>query len=279
MDITWITEENQRYFAPLMPDEFWKRADLLLGAVEDGTACAMIAAREEGIALKILNLFVAEPFRGRGIGRALLERFHRIARETGFDLAVCELETGEDGQDEELAEFLEENLFVPEESEDPVYEVSFGDLAWQYFGAEPKDTGKKTAPLSRVTSRCWKRFAAAVYEQAGDEEDAIRLLSQESYDPEVSFLLMEEETPAGGILFEKREDGYALSCICLFGEPSPQDMMTLFRAAFEAMEPYADAQTPVYVCALNETSQKLVQRLSGNKAVRVGETQSWIYTY
>ena len=47
MEITIVREENQSYFEPLMPRELWEKSDLVLGAIEEGAACGVLAATEE----------------------------------------------------------------------------------------------------------------------------------------------------------------------------------------------------------------------------------------
>ena len=41
MEITIVRQENRSFFEPLMPVEQWQFADLVLGAIEEGTACGV----------------------------------------------------------------------------------------------------------------------------------------------------------------------------------------------------------------------------------------------
>ncbi len=133
MEITIVREENQSYFEPLMPRELWEKSDLVLGAIEEGAACGVLAATEESEHIMALEyLFVAEDYRRKGIATALLDGLHEIGRYSGMDLTICQYALNEEQSDLDLC--LDKNLFELEEVRTPVYRTAFRDLSPQYFG-------------------------------------------------------------------------------------------------------------------------------------------------
>ena len=135
MEITIVREENQSYFEPLMPRELWEKADLVLGAIEEGAACGILAATEEPEHIMALQyLFVAQEYRRKGIATALLEGLHEIGRYSGIDLTMCQYALN--AEQEDLDQCLSKNLFELDEVRTPVYRTAFGDLSLKYFGKE-----------------------------------------------------------------------------------------------------------------------------------------------
>lgn len=86
-----LTAETLPMYGGLLPDELKRRLAseknvFAVGAVEDGTACAVLAAELslQDILVDILYLVVAEEYRGRGIGSGLVEFFCRCAEGQGI---------------------------------------------------------------------------------------------------------------------------------------------------------------------------------------------------
>ena len=75
------------------PDELSPPGGTFIVGYQDGAAvcCGGLKALPDG-ACEIKKMFVAEPARGRGVARALLEELERRARELGY--AIARLDTG-----------------------------------------------------------------------------------------------------------------------------------------------------------------------------------------
>lgn len=280
MEITIVREENQSYFEPLMPQEIWEKAHLILGAIEEGAACGILAATEETEhILDLQYLFVAEGYRRKGIATALLEGLHEIGKYSGIDLTVCQYALNEEQNDLDLC--LDKNLFELDDVRTPVYRTAFKDLAPKYFGKEPDEKGwkKNILPLSEVTARMWNRFAEKLEKLPEDEKAPTELDIKYVYDQEASFLLVKKGEPAGCILFEQLEDDFLLSYFCVLKDASPVDMMHLFQAGYQNLKTRCSDSSWIYINALTETTEKMIKNMTDQKAVLRGQAVTRYYYY
>ncbi len=278
MEITVVKEENQEYFKPLMPKEQWEEADLVLGAIENGVACGVLAVTEEPEdIINLLYLMVAKDYRRKGIATALLEGLHKLGRHFGMNMTICQYALNHAQKDLDLC--LSKNLFELDEIKSPVYRVAFKDLSAKYF-KETKLSNKQTVtPLSEVTARVWNRFTEKL-EKAQTEDGSIPELEVKYlYDQEASFLLMKRGEPMGCILLERLDADYLLSYFCVLKDASPLDMMQLFQASYQVLEKYCTPSSQLYINALTETTEKLVKNLTDKKAVLQGQAVTRYYFY
>lgn len=282
MEITIIREENRSFFEPLMPEDQWEQADLVLGAIEEGTACGVLAAQEAETVLDIRYLYVAEEYRRRGIATGLLEGLHIIGREARMDGELCQYVDCETTR--ELDACFSGNRFERDEEENPVYVAAFGDLSGRFFGqAEPEETllgpGVKAVPLSAVTARTWNQFLGELERLPNEDGTVPDLDVKYLYDQEASFLLMKRGEPEGCILLEKQEEDYILSYFCILKKAVPAEMMGLFRASYQVLKQNCRPEDKIYINALTETTQKMVLQMTDQKAQAVGQAVSRYYTY
>ena len=278
MEITVINEQNRSYFESLMPESLWQQADLILGAIDGGAACGILAAAEADTILEILYLYVAEPHRRRGAATELLEGLHQLGQDSRMDGEVCQYTI--DATSEELDRCLSRNLFLMDDWKSTVYITDLKDVSAKYFESNLSEAEwQKLMPIGKVTAKTWNQFL----EKAGQipEEDgaAVNLGARGLYDPEASFLLISNGLPQGGILFEKQEKDYILSCFCTFGTASPMDMMTLFRAGYRVLKERSGGETKIYINALTQTSEKMILQLTEQKAKPVGQAVTRYYFY
>ena len=280
MEITVVREENQSYFEPLMPKEQWDQADLVLGAIEEGAACAVLAVSEEPEDILALQyLYVAKDYRRKGMATALLDGLHEVGKRSGMNMTVCQYAQNEELEDLDLC--LEKNLFELDEEKSPVYVTTFKDLSPKYFGKNPGDLkGKKAAvPLSEVTARLWNRWTKKLAALPNPDGSIPELEVKYIYDKDASFLLVKKGEPVGCILFEKLEEDYLLSYFCVLKDATPLDMMSLFEASYENLKKRCVPSSKIYINALTKTTEKLVQNLTDQKAVLRGQAVTRYYYY
>lgn len=282
MEITVVKEENQKYFEPLMPKEQWEQADLVLGAIEDGIACGVLAVAEEPEdIMNLLYLMVAKDYRRKGIATALLEGLHELGRHFGMNMTICQYALNDLQKDLDLC--LSKNLFELDELKSPVYRVDFGDLSEKYFKeieTSIEDNNKQSAiPLGEVTARDWNRWIEKLEKLQTEDGMVPELEVKYFYDQEASFLLMKRGEPMGCILLEKLDDDYLLSYFCVLKNTSPLDMMHLFRASYQVLKKRCTPSSQLYINALTETTEKLVKNLTDQKAVLQGQAITRYYFY
>lgn len=292
MEITIVREENRSFFEPLMPEDQWEQADLVLGAIVDGTACGVLAAQEAETVLDIRYLYVAEEYRRRGVATTLLEGLHIIGREARMDGELCQYVDNEATR--ELDACFSGNRFERDEEENPVYVAAFEDLSGRFFGqAEPEGDGQgktetkesllgpgvKAVPLSAVTARTWNQFLGELERLPNEDGTVPDLDVKYLYDQEASFLLMKRGEPEGCILLEKQEEDYILSYFCILKKAVPAEMMGLFRASYQVLKQNCRPEDKIYINALTETTQKMVLQMTDQKARAVGQAVCRYYTY
>ncbi|MBE5926377.1 MAG: GNAT family N-acetyltransferase [Lachnospiraceae bacterium] len=276
MDITIVRNENQEAFENLMPSMFWEKADFVLGAVDENTACGIIAVCEEDTLFNIQYIFVAEEFRRRGIATALIEGIHLMAKECKIDVTYCQY--AENADTESLTNCFKKNLFDRDENSSHIYKVLFKDLSVKLLDGKSRMPEDDIWPLAEVTSVVWKSFTYKLNQLA--EEDTIPEIEKKAnYDQDASFLLMHKGEPVGCILLKKYEESYILSCFCVFGNVSPMEKMRLFQASYQIMKERCSQDTEITVNALTETTKKMVLSLTDGKAKQVGIAATWHYAY
>ncbi len=275
MEITIVTEENLPFFKPLVPDGVWKGADLMLGAIEEKTACGVLAAKEEGTIFTIQYLFVAEGFRRRGIGRTLLESLHELGRQTRADLASFQYL--KKPELEELYEFLKENDFEEDEDGTPVYRVALKDLPEKYFGKAMAGNGRLIA-LKDVSSRQWKQFMEMAGKTRKPEDGEIRLRAMGEYDQAASFLKFSGDGCDGCILMYPVDGDYHLEYFCVLGKAVPADILSMFQASYRELKKRA-GNPSIYINALTKATEKMVNQVTGEKAVLAGMAVNQYFVY
>ncbi len=83
MELTGIGIENMDAFAWLMPGMALENYRVAIGAIEDERAVGVALYNDLGDALMLDYLYVAEEYRRRGIGTALIEDFLEEIKDTG----------------------------------------------------------------------------------------------------------------------------------------------------------------------------------------------------
>lgn len=277
MEITVVRKENQEAFENLMPGIFWEKEYFILGAIEENTACGVIAVHQENTIFNIQYIYVAEEFRRRGIGTALLESLHIVAKQCGMDVAYCQF--AENTDTEPFVKYLKKNLFNRDEKDSTIYKVLFKDLSTKLLDREPRVSDGDLLPLSEVASGVWKGFKYRLEQLSVAEDNIPEIEKKIVYDQEVSFLLVRNGEPEGCILIKRQEDDYVLACFCVLGHINPLDMMGLFQASYQVMKDSCNQDTKITINALTETTKKMVLDLTDGKAKQVGTAADWYYVY
>lgn len=277
MEITVVRKENQEAFENLMPRIFWEKEYFVLGAIEENTACGIIALRAENTIFNIQYIYVAEEFRRKGIGTALLESVHEVAKQCGMDVLYCQYAENDDT--ESLIKCLQKNLFSRDDNDSPIYKVLFKDISVKLLDREPRVFEGDILPLSDVISGVWKSFKYRLEQLAAHEDNIPEIEDKAVYDQEVSFLLERKGEAEGCILIKRQEGNYVLACFCVLGHVNPLNMMGLFQASYQVMKNRCNPETEITINALTETTKKVVQSLTEGNAKQVGTATTWYYVY
>lgn len=272
MEFTVINEKNRSYFEPFMAESLWQETDLALGAMEDGKACGLLAAREEDTVYRILT--ITSQKEGVEVQKGLLEALDQVVETMRMDVCVFSALGAEIS--ENLVEALEDLGYEKDGESSPVYEVAFSDLSDKLFAK--KSGNEKTISLAMASSRDWAEFSRKAQAQM-EELDLCDLEAKSAYDQECSFLLRDQDQVNGGILFRKVGDDYVLAYLCVFGKVAPTDMMALFQASFGAFGKRDMEKAKIYINAVTETTRQMVLKMTEQKAKLVGEAADWVKVY
>ncbi len=221
MIITEVGAENLKYFKGAFTEDDVKSADLMLGAIYEDASAGGLAVREDGDDYLILSLYVAEDYRRKGIGRALIDELERYAAGNGMRAirSVYEL----NGNTEEYKLFLENLGFTEIEEYSKLVSFSVSDVDLTHIDKIPEIPSGRVIPLSQVSDTSWENFALKIMnkrdKRSSDSEEhkaspnVYPLLKDRfSYDGEVSFMGMNDGgEPETVLLATLTDTGYRLS--------------------------------------------------------------------
>ncbi len=215
--ITWIDQENIRFFKDFLPAEC-EQSEILLGAIMDDKAVGVLAAdllREaEEPTIMIRFLYVAARYRRKGAGTAMAQHLFTRAAEVGgaFVMLECMVKP----KDVKLPGFFESLGFAAGNEEMQILSYAASDLSDAYLQKEKRLLDEKSKagagrvePLSRVS----EEDLAILRERMEEKGNALPRMHE--YDRQLSVVFYEGETPAGCMLFLKQEKTYLLKYLGL----------------------------------------------------------------
>lgn len=273
MIITSIADENIHAFIPLVPDGMLSRCDLLLGAIEDDTACGILGARlaDNGI-LDINLLYVSSSYRKRGAATQLLQSLIFFASRYGMNQLAISFSENDDDCSGAMTALMNKLGFEKKESDSGLYFASLDTFA-PLLSKDFNFRGE-TISLDKCLSKWWREFCQLVSEQ-----DQILLQPMNSYDTKASFLIIENEKCHGGILINGSDGVYTLSYLLTAGTADPKAVFALLKAGFNELRSRNESDTGIIVNAINEASEKLFKKLSANNFTEVGKAVNYYYNF
>ena len=269
MIITEVGAENLKYFKGAFTEEDVKSADLMLGAIYEDASAGGLAVSEDGDDYLILSLYVAEDYRRKGIGRALIDELQRYAAGNGMRAirSVYEL----NGNTEEYKLFLE-NLGFTEIEE-------YGSL--RRFGISDVDTSKldndhelrsgRIVSLSEITDVEWDNFALKIMDKRdkrGSDSKEHKtspnvyplLKNRSSYDTGVSFMyLNDDDETETALLASLTDTGYSLSYLWNGGKNVYPPFMLIGRFVDNVKD--LDPEAEITVLPTNPVALRIVDHL------------------
>lgn len=273
MIITSITEENLHAFEPLAPNGLLSRSDLLLGAIEEDTACGILGAvlADDGI-LDISLLYISEAYRRKGAATQLLQTLIFFASRYNLNqLTVSFLKTGDDLSEALSALFTKLN-FERKDTSSELFTASL-DIFEPFLEKEFSFRGEVIC-LEKCLSKWWREF-----DKIEDEHNLINLRGMNSYDTRASFLIIENDKCTGGLLISGGHGAYTLDYLLTAGTADPKAVFALLRAGFKELRSRREADTTIIVNAITEASEKLFKKLSGSNSKEIGKAVTYYYNF
>ncbi|MCR5596166.1 MAG: GNAT family N-acetyltransferase [Lachnospiraceae bacterium] len=267
---TLITTENSGLFLPTVPDEVLSAGDVFLGAVDEDTdtACGVLAAEVvEGDIMAIRYLYVNKKWRMNGAAGKLLDMLTDIAHSAGAAEIICnavrpcpdpsdsaEQTTGM--PDDGMYEFLTGNGFEEiEELRTPLFEFNISDIK-----PNPNSVLLNMVSVSDVSEDIWKQISFA------------SSLSSDDYIDDLSFVAFDNrKNYLGHILVRMDDNGLVIESLNAEGDHSSLTINSILERVYEVCKSLADEDVPVRVPAQSNSIQSLLMKITGSKAVKLGD--------
>ena len=220
---TLITDKNREFFLQAVDPQIIDEGDIFIGAIDDdtNTACGVLVAKEQAdLTLEITYIYVAEEWRNKGAGTALIDTLREVADSLEAERIACTNVRGND--EDEVADLLEDCDFVKDtEQTFPIYRVNLADI-------ELKDSVKSgkagmLVSLKDITDKEWTDLSKEWAEQSGDEMclDALKF-PKENYNGEKSVISLGKKGKVNGIfLLSGKEGDYSLEAFGALGDDVP----------------------------------------------------------
>lgn len=226
MILTRITEENEEYFAHLIPEEILRDADYVkLGALEEDEAVSVCALGVHDAMAHIHWIYTDPEKRRLGGASFLLDAVMELLK----GLALEGIEVDFHAEDDELESFLMEREFLVEE-ERSLYRVPLEDIVYspQLESLLARRSGEaRICPINDVRTP-----AAAIHflQEQGFDLALFRGISKD-----YSFICLDSKGDMSGGIFLSETGERDLRINYLFGSGSPQEMVELVGAVIDAV--------------------------------------------
>lgn len=263
MQVVHITDANISGFLPLIPSEFLRQQVTLLGAVEEATGCGLVAIETLKDRCIIDWLWVAPEWRGRGIGKALLDAACAESFARREHVALCYKASMESC--EQLDLMLMRRGFLLTNKEVIRCEVTGEALMnspLMKHASSQKQKGTRIVPLSRVDAYAI-RAGAVLSEEHGDYQ-----ASRADYggaDWERSMALLVDTRMKGCVLLRNTGETGCYELTMFYLDESCANMgVSFLRACVQRWMELPEGVHRLSILATSARTQKMVSKLLGD---------------
>lgn len=263
-----LTKETLPWFENFLPEELRKRlaADkfvFAIGAVENGTACAVLVAEiwKEGIA-NILYLVVAEDFRRKGIASGMVDFFSRYADQQGIPVRCLFSASGQ--EDPIYTFFVDLPDFYISEEEGYVCRIPLESLTGSQTLMSAEKYEKNPVSFFSLPSQQQKIFYRNLSEN-GDFYLEDLYSRQKDYCKELSLCSRKGEEIQAAIFVRNEKDGLVLDYIWC----APQKQVVLISLLAQAARIVEDKEMQGWlsIAAVEPQMEKVVEKLFPHREV------------
>ncbi|MDY3819146.1 MAG: hypothetical protein SO019_08825 [Lachnospiraceae bacterium] len=278
MEITLVNEENQSYFAGLAPTDLWKRTDLVLGAIEQEKAVALLMARWQAEDVEILFLYVLPELRRRKTATGLLDTLHLLARIGKRASVRCSYVQTDDRT--ELNDFFRYHCFE-QEATNPLYRIPFGSLKKDVLCRRPKlGVLDRLIPLKKATSGEWMQLVKRMNELRKYDINGVfpELSDSGRFHGLYSFLHLAAGQCVGCILVHEQDGCFVIDFLWNAMNRPPLETVTLLQVAYQEMRVQCEENTIICMNALTKKSRKIIDYFAmDQEPAGMVITQSYTY--
>jgi len=264
--VTGINKENRNLFLPAVDTLSLAVCDIILGAYDEktDTACGILAAESEdngqtGYSFAIRHIYVNEDWRGKGVGRALINALMDLSLEAGAKtLLCCHMEN--EGSENDLSIFFEALGFKRTKDTLPVYAFRLSEI----------DKGKaddkiSCIPLKELEDRKWRELLLLA------EKKSAVINVKRYYDENISSVVYDgREGLKGALLISRRNGVLAVDRVLITKENRTRILEALIYQAVTEAEKLCPPGTEIGIMLTDQDQEMTVKELTGFKAEKVG---------
>ena len=270
MEITQITQLNIDYFKPVIPPTFIPRANLMLGAVEEGVPCGVLLAQVINEEAELLWLFVTEESRRQGCATLLLDTFTNLIDELGVEISYFTMNETE--KTEDMVAFLAGTGYVrelPDAGECLTFALR--DVDRSIFLAPSSKTG--IVPLAEAESYCIRGVEKLLAEEFGVRMQPVD--REQWKNSELSFVRQAEKQVSSFLL--ARLIGEELYVDYLYdGTGNPKYSMGLIaRFLIRTDDFFLSPKTKVHVIVTSGDMKRMLSKMTDGKLKEIGTLTAW----
>jgi GNAT superfamily N-acetyltransferase len=246
---------------------------ILLGCVDEGTACGALAAASDKRTVTMLSVAVSPNYRLRGYGTALVNTLCQLFSGGEFS-SVEAYVSSSDGYNESAVSFLQHCFFL-ETDRAQSYTVLLKDIAKSPILLRSEDYGIKgtVLPMSKVPHSAFRSFNHELV-----EKEIYPDIAPDSFTPELSFCIYENQMIASCLLLSAEIDGsYTLSWLYT---TNGKHILPLINAALQNLLDFSKDDAYVHIATVNEISGKLFEKIRNDCQVKSIETvtfERWLF--
>lgn len=257
MKIVKIDKKNEKLFGELIfePAKAVKNTVSYFGITEDGTGAGTAAISMEDGELRLLSLYVAPEFRGRGFAGAMIDELMKTGAENGALFITADLLFSQ----KDIREFLISKGFIITEDHG-IYAFVLSDILKSRFanlmlyGREYAGTCKHIRELNRHELL----KAAALLDHNGYP---VQRVNEPGFSKDLSFCAYDRDGNARGVLICFRFGNDVIIDYLLIDGKVRQEMLLIFREFVEALQRKGLEEANIIFEAENEAAVTIATKL------------------
>ena len=271
--LTLLDEKNESAFLPALTAQAARNANLIIGVIETetDTACGVLAAelRADGErdSFVILQLTVAEEFRGKGAESAMLRYLEDITSDIGCS-SVYASELIMDGEESENEQYYLGTGFYAEERSLPLKGFTLSDII-----VRSRKSDCVSIPLINLSDEDWEEFRDKI------QTISFNVGERSEYDTSLSTILFQKDRQiCGGILVQNEGQELFIDVIAVFGRDEEALINDLFFDLYKKSRLKRELSTIVRMYQPSGfVYQKMLQEMTAQKVKTVGKLVNYTY--
>lgn len=262
MEIATLNVNQMNAFRGIIPKDIFYQIEkqeniLAFGGVENGVPCGVLVFALEQQQIRIIWLYVAEEFQGKGIGRILV----RALEEKAFDDPQVDyliMDVADSSPIDPMYMLLLTEGWTPIPFELSAYSCTLEQILKIPFWKQ-KIKDNNIYPLDQIPSWMLKEYGARL--QKNEDMPSIPFpIDNKDYETQISMGYIKEDKIGAIVLFTQEEDELVLNYAHAQSDASIGFVKMIYTAFQRALEKYPP-ETEVSFATITPIAQKLAEKL------------------